>query len=103
MSISETDVTYGVREFDLSVARTNERVDIEANNIAILQADDAVTARINSPNNAAVPIRRVSSVTFPIHRLYLTNQSGTGVLQILTGFAGASGATADFGYTAKGE
>jgi|APHM01.1.fsa_nt_gi hypothetical protein len=92
---------YGVRQFDLSQPRDNERVNINANNLSILSADDTVRASINDPRAAKVDLREISSITIPpeggeefgIERIYLENPSGTGDLVLLSGFAGASGST----------
>lgn len=95
-----TRVDYGIRSFDLSQQRDNERVNIRADNLAVLDADDSATIRINDPQNAEIDVRKISSITIPpkdrengIQRIYLSNQSGTGRLTFLTGFAGASGST----------
>lgn len=92
---------YGVRTFDLSTARTLKRIDIRANQFAILRADDTAEIRINAKDNAAIDAREISSITIPpgedqefgIERLYLSNTAGTGELKLLTGFGGTSGST----------
>jgi hypothetical protein len=94
-------IDYGIRSFDLATARDNERVNIRANNLAILDADDAATIRFNDPQNAGIEVRKISSITIPpddgresgIERIYLSNPAGSGRLTLLTGFAGASGST----------
>lgn len=91
---------YGVREFDLSTARTNEKITIRADNFAILTAEDAATIRVNSPDASPIPVREISGLTISgdegepgIQRIYLSNNSGTGKLRLLTGFGVASGDT----------
>jgi hypothetical protein len=91
---------YGVREFDLSTARDNEKVTIKADNFAILSAEDSATIRVNSPDASAIPVREISGLTISgeegdpgIERIYLSNSSGTGKLRLLTGFGVASGDT----------
>lgn len=99
MSIQEQS-NYGVREFDLSTARTNKRIDLRADNFAVLRADDDADIRVNSPDNSAIPVRDISGLTIAesgsgtgIERIYISNTSGTGVLRLLTGFGVASGST----------
>lgn len=93
-------IDYGTREFDLSVSRENERIDIRAENIAILRADDTATVRINDPEASGIPVRELSSISIPakdgkpgINRLYLSNPAGTGTLRLLIGFGGTAGST----------
>lgn len=100
MSVSQP-AQYGVRTFDLSVPRTLERVNIRADQFAILRADDSVEIRINAKDNAPIDAREVSSISIPpsgdretgIERLYISNSAGTGKLKILTGFGGTTGDT----------
>jgi len=92
---------YGTRTFDLSEQRNLKRVDIRADQFAILRADDSAEIRINDPQNAPIEAREISSITIPptegrengIERLYISNSAGTGELKLLTGFGGTSGST----------
>lgn len=101
MSARPKSIDYGIRSFDLAQSRDNERVNIRADNLAVLDADDEATVRINDPQNAGIDIRKISSITIPpeepggsgIERIYLSNPAGSGRLTLLTGFAGASGST----------
>lgn len=83
-------LNYGVREFDLTTSRTNERIDVNASEITILRADDSVKLRIGDPQSAPIDLRRLESIKIPegIRQLYLTNSSGTGRLEILFGISG---------------
>ena len=100
MSTNVASTDYGIRTFDLSEERENARINVSADNIAILEAEDQATIRINDPQNSAINVRKISSISIPpkdgregIQRIYLSNPSGTGDLTLLTGFAGASGST----------
>jgi hypothetical protein len=100
MSIQDP-APYGVREFDLSVSRANQKITVKADNFAILSAEDSATIRVNSPDAAGIPAREISGLTIAkeegkgpgIERIYLTNSSGSGKLRLLTGFGVASGST----------
>jgi hypothetical protein len=100
MSIQDP-APYGVREFDLSVSRANEKITVKADNFAILSAEDSATIRVNSPDAAGIPAREISGLTIAkeegkgpgIERIYLSNSSGSGKLRLLTGFGVASGST----------
>jgi hypothetical protein len=100
MSIQDP-APYGVREFDLSVSRANQKITVKADNFAILSAEDSATIRVNSPDAAGIPAREISGLTIAkeegagpgIERIYLTNAAGSGKLRLLTGFGVASGST----------
>jgi len=78
---------YGVREFDLSVSRTNERFRVRADRLNVVRADDSVDLRLGSPTAPAIPLRRLEEIEIPsgIEELYLSNNSGTGTLILLFG------------------
>lgn len=90
MSTGQQGLNYGVRSFDLTQARTNERVSANAEEITILRADDTVSLRIGSQQAAPIPLRQLESIKIPegVQQLYLTNSSGTGELLLLFGVSG---------------
>jgi hypothetical protein len=93
-------INYGIREFDLTEPRDLERVNVRAENIAVLRADDTAQIRINTQQAAPINPRELSGITVPsdddspgIERLYISNDPGTGLLRLLIGFGGTAGAT----------
>lgn len=87
------DVGYGRRTFDLSTARDEELVALPmVTGVTVLKAEDSVQARFGDDSNADVELQDLDTINFdnPIDQLYLTNEAGSGELQILVGREGLS-------------
>lgn len=85
---------YGRREFDLSTARTNERVEMHTQHLSIVQADAAATIRLGDPEAAPLPARKLESVTLPepIDRIYISNSAASSGDKLIL-FSGIDGTT----------
>lgn len=88
------DVEYGVREFDLSVARDDQLVQLpNIRSLAVLTSDVDATVRLGDNDNAPISTKELSSIDFKdrrIDRLYLSNSAGSSgdVLRLLLGRQG---------------
>jgi hypothetical protein len=84
------NLNYGIRKFDLSKPRTNERVEVTTQEIVVLRADDSVEIRIGDQQASPIPLRQLESIKIPdgIRQLYLSNSAGTGTLTLLLGISG---------------
>jgi len=93
MSRSQThpDSLYGIREFDLSVPRDDELLQLpSATYLATLDAPAEAYLRLGSETAKRIDLRELDSIKLdsPIGQAYLSNPGNTGTLRLLAGKAG---------------
>lgn len=79
---------YHKHEFDLSVARTDEGHKSVGDRLMVETVDDAVTIKLNSRKNPSIDLQKFPLIKSPIKKFYITNDAGSGNLDILVGSEG---------------
>ena len=80
---------YRTIDVDLTVAHTDERYPVGARRITVAHVDGEVYAKLNTPNAQAIRLAPGTLWTGSdlIEEVYITNDAGSGTLQLLVGEA----------------
>jgi hypothetical protein len=90
MSTKTRNIQYGIREFDLSEARTLKRINTQAESIAVLRADSPATLHIGDQQSSGVEAGEIDVLTLPetIGHIYISNNANSGKLRLGFGLDG---------------
>lgn len=69
---------YSILNFDLSIARSDELIQITGNYIYILIATGTSSLKLNEISEDLIDIQKFRAITAPFYRLYLSNPAGSG-------------------------
>jgi len=79
---------YKLLEFDLSIARTDEKIIFYGDRIIIEDCPDSASIKLNDSNNSSIDLTKHDKVKAPFKAFYLTNASGSGTLKLQCGTKG---------------
>lgn len=82
MAITPSFFKFGtILDIDLSVANTDQPIEVFANVLAVLYCDGSGSVKLDSKEGASLNLTRIGTMNFgenPVQRLYLTNTSQAG-------------------------
>ena len=79
---------YDVREIDLSVARTDEKIIFDGDSICIAHIDNQAYIKLNDVRNKPIDIMKVRLIRTPFNEYFITNEASSGTIYLLVGSKG---------------
>jgi len=73
---------------DLSVAHTDERYDFSGDRFTVENIEDQAYVRLGNRKNSLIDLHKIPELHAPFRQFFITNEAGTGVLEILVGAKG---------------